>query len=104
MSASVERDSGTGAAQDPAFAAALAAQQIPPLAFDLDLEAGHRLPPDHPPWPRDLVSLSQRARAMLARIKPVVIEVIAAWQHRLRSIIVGGRRVAIDATGCYRVD
>jgi hypothetical protein len=102
MSAAVERDAA--AAQDPAFAATLAAGQIPPLAFDLDLEAGYRLPPDHPPWPRDLVSISQRARALLARIKPAIITVVAAWQHKLRSIVVAGRRVAIDATGSYRVD
>jgi hypothetical protein len=103
VKASVELDAG-GVLQDPAFAAALAAQQVPPLAFDLDLEAGYRLPPDHPPWPRDVVSVSQRARALLARIKPVVITVIAGWQHKLRSLVVGGRRVAVDATGCYRVD
>jgi hypothetical protein len=102
MSAAVERDAA--ATQDPAFAATPAAAQIPPLAFDLDLEAGYRLPPDHPPWPRDVVSISQRARALLARIKPAVITVIAAWQHKLRSIVVTGRRVAIDATGSYRVD
>jgi hypothetical protein len=104
VSASVERDPGAPLTQDPAFAAALAAQAIPPLAFDLDLESGYRLPPDHPPWPRDLVSISQRARALIARLKPVVVAAIAAWQHKLRAIVVGGRRVSIDATGSYRVD
>ncbi len=104
MSASVERDASPLAAQDPAFTAALAAQAVPPLAFDLDLETGSRLPPDHPPWPRDVVSISQRARALLARVKPAFITVIAAWQHRVRTLAIGGRRVAVDATGCYRVD
>ncbi len=103
MSAAVERDAGTGGI-DAGLAAAQAAQYVPPLAFDLDLEAGYRLPPDHPPWARDLISISQRARTLLTRLKPVAIAVVAAWQHTVRSIAIGRRRVAVDATGCYRVD
>jgi hypothetical protein len=84
------------------FAAVL--QALPPLAFDADGDAGYRLPPDHPAWARDVVSLSQRARALIVRLKPVVIRVIAAWEHRVRTLVIGGRRVSVDPTGSYRVD
>jgi hypothetical protein len=53
---------------------------------------------------RDTISISQRARALLAQIKPVVLTVIGAWDHRLRSIFVGGRRVSVDPSGSYRLD
>jgi len=79
-------------------------QGVPALALDPDGDADYRLPPDHPPWARDVVSLSQRARALLQRLKPVVVHVIAAWEHRVRCLVIGARRVSVDATGCYRVD
>ena len=47
---------------------------------------------------------AQAVPALLARVKPAFITVIAAWQHRVRTLAIGGRRVAVDATGCYRVD
>jgi hypothetical protein len=104
VSASIERELARAVAQDAPPAAALPAEQIPPLAFDLELDNAHRLPPDHPPWPRDVVSLSQRARALLVRIKPAVFDAIA--RHRLFAghFVVADRRVAVDASGCYRVD
>ncbi len=61
------------------------------------------LPADHPAWARDALSISQRARALLARIKPVVVRVIAFWEHRVKSIAIGGRTLSVDASGSYRV-
>jgi hypothetical protein len=63
---------------------------------------GPALPNDHPAWLRDTLSISQRARALLARIKPVAVRVIAFWEHRVRSIVVGSRTVSVDASGSYR--
>ena len=87
-----------------ALAAGLAAQPPLALALDPDFEPSNRLPPDHPPWARDAVALSQRARALLTRLRPVVVRVSAAWEHRVRSILGGGRRLSVDPSGCYRVD
>jgi hypothetical protein len=64
---------------------------------------GPALPADHPAWARDALSVSQRARALLARIKPVVVRVIAFWEHRVKSITIGGRTLSVDASGSYRV-
>jgi hypothetical protein len=64
---------------------------------------GPALPADHPAWARDALSISQRARALLARVKPVVVRVIAFWEHRVKSIAIGGRTLSIDASGSYRV-
>lgn len=102
MSAKVERDAG--ALADPAPGNALATGAVPPPAFDPDLEPGYRLPPEHPPWPRDAVSISARARTLLRELRPALIAMVSVWQHKVRAIVVGGRRVAVDATGSYRVD
>jgi hypothetical protein len=105
MTPKVERESRALPEQvAPAALAALAAQGVAPLALDPDGEFGSRLPPDHPPWARDVVSLTQRARALLVKLKPVVVRVLAAWEHRVRALTIGGRRVSIDATGSYRVE
>jgi hypothetical protein len=76
----------------------------PPIAFDPEIEPESRLPSDHPAWARDVVSLSLRARELFARLKPVVVRVFAAWEHRVRSILVGGARLSVDLAGCYRID
>jgi hypothetical protein len=103
MSGVVEREPGTlagsPAALPPAPPAAAAA-----IAFDPEFDPEPRLPGDHPAWARDVVSLSQRAREMFARLRPVVVRIYTAWEHRVRSILVGGRRLSVDLTGCYRVD
>jgi len=75
------------------------------LAFDPDDRyQGPTLPADHPRWMRDTLSVSQRARALLAKVKPVVVRVIAYWEHRVRSITIGGRTLCVDASGSYRLD
>jgi hypothetical protein len=78
-----------------------------PLVAALDPEdrwGGHALPSDHPAWMRDTLSISQRARAMLARIRPIVVKVATCWEHRVRSIVIGDRRLSVDASGSYRLD
>ncbi len=75
------------------------------IAFDTeDQFGGPALPSDHPAWLKDAVSLSQRARALVAKLKPVVLHVVAVWEHRVRSVIVGGRKVSVDSSGSYRLD
>ena len=74
-----------------------------PAAAEADVETA-RLPHDHPRWVRDAIAASARARELVARLKPVVVGVMSLWDHRLRSIIVGGRRVRVDPSGSYRAD
>ena len=62
------------------------------------------LPRDHPQWVKDALSVSQRAREAIARLKPVVIRILTFWDHRFRSSVVGGARVSIDPSGSYRVE
>ena len=79
----------------------------PPLSMALDSDdrwGGHTLPNDHPAWMKDTLSMSQRARALLAQIRPAAVKVIAYWEHRVRSVIIGERRVSVDASGCYRME
>lgn len=80
-----------------------AAEPIVPAVADGELETT-RLPPDHPDWVRDAIALSARARHLIARLRPVVVAVLSLWDHRFRSIIVGGRRVSVDPSGSYRAD
>jgi hypothetical protein len=81
MSARVDPDPVPNAA--PAVvAAALAVTPALPVALDPDIEIANNLPNDHPPWAKDALSLSQRARAILAHIKPIVIRVLTFWDHK----------------------
>lgn len=78
------------------------AEAVQPVA-SAELETP-QLPHDHPKWAKDIVTISQRARELLQRIKPVVIKVMTFWDHRLRSIGIGTKRVSIDASGSYRLE
>jgi hypothetical protein len=80
------------------------AEVATPIQLDPEAEPDSRLPADHPAWARDVVSISQRARDLFARLRPVAIKIFSAWEHRVRSMFVAGRRVSIDASGCYRAD
>jgi hypothetical protein len=62
------------------------------------------LPQDHPRWVKDAIAVSQRAREIFAKLRPVALQVLCFWDHRIRSIVVADRRVAVDASGCYRAD
>ncbi|HEY9085140.1 MAG TPA: hypothetical protein VIN40_04255 [Candidatus Tyrphobacter sp.] len=84
----------------------LAARDTEPIAPPLlrvDPET-ELLPHGHPKWVKDGVSISQRARDLIARLRPVVVRVLRFWDHRVRSIVVGGRRVSVDAGGSYRAE
>jgi len=95
------------AAPGPAFDANALA--IIPLAVtpahvaDVDPDLHATLPRDHPRWQRDILSVSARARAMVAALRPVVVRTLTFWDHVVRSIAVGSRRVEVDPSGCYRV-
>ncbi len=65
---------------------------------------GHALPRDHPAWMRDTLSISQRTRALLGKLKPVALKIISQWEHRVRSIAIGNARLSVDASGSYRLD
>ena len=74
-----------------------------PLLPDDELETPP-LPREHPKWVKDALAVSQRARALLGRIKPVVVRILTFWDHRVRSIPVGGRRLEVDVSGSYRLE
>ena len=79
---------------------------IAPIAYgnDLDGDFGNRLPSDHPAWSKDVVSLSQRFRAILAQCKPLAVRVLTFWDHHVRTIVVAGKRLMVDASGSYRME
>jgi hypothetical protein len=62
------------------------------------------LPREHPKWVKDALAVSQRARHFIARLKPVVVRVLTFWDHRVRSIGIGGRELSIDMSGSYRLE
>jgi hypothetical protein len=62
------------------------------------------LPREHPKWVRDALAVSQRARRLIARLRPVIMHVLTFWDHHVRSIAVGGRRLSIDVSGSYRME
>ena len=104
MSARID---GELAGANAASASTPPALALPPplaIALDPDIELSNNLPSDHPPWAKDTLSLSQRARAWLSRIRPIAIRVMTFWDHRLRSIVVGGRTLSVDASGSYRLE
>ena len=84
--------------------ATLAPSALQPVVLDPDSELGHDLPSDHPPWPRDSISLSQRARALFASLRPVVIRVVTYWEQRVRALTIQGRTLNVDTSGSYRID
>ncbi len=83
-------------------APALQAQPLVGLATDMELEAQPTLPRDHPSWMRDALSVSSRARALIARLRPIIIRVLTFWDHRRPCITVGGRNLGVDPSGSYR--
>ncbi len=84
-------------------AAAIAPEQMVAAVGESEAE-NSLLPRDHPKWARDAVTLSQRAREILAHLRPVVVKILTFWDHRVRSAWIGGSRVCIDPSGSYRVE
>lgn len=74
-----------------------------PLLPDDELETPP-LPREHPKWVRDALAVSQRARHLIANIKPVLIRVLTFWDHGARGISVGGRELSVDTSGSYRLE
>ena len=62
------------------------------------------LPRELPRWVKDALAVSQRARQVIARLKPVAVRVLSFWDHQVRSLTVSGRRLTIDVSGSYRLD
>lgn len=79
------------------------ARTILPLVPDDELETPP-LPREHPRWVKDAAAISQRARQLLARLKPVVVRVLTFWDHHVRSTTIAGRELSIDVSGSYRLD
>lgn len=71
-----------------------------PAVAEAELETTP-LPHDHPRWVRDSVAVSKAARELVARLRPIAIRVLSVWDHHLRSIVVGNRRVHVDPAGSY---
>jgi hypothetical protein len=76
---------------------------VVPAPADAGLDTTH-LPHDHPNWVRDAIAVSGRARDLAAKLKPAIVAVMSHWDHRLRSIVVAGRRLRVDSSGSYRAD
>jgi hypothetical protein len=74
-----------------------------PLA-DAPLEEFPSLPSDHPAWTRDTLSLSQRARAFVAMLAPIVVRTLTYWDHRVRSLVLRTGTLTIDVSGSYRLE
>lgn len=78
-------------------------EAVVPVVPEAELETA-LLPNDQPRWVKDAVAVSQRARELIAKLRPAAVHVLSFWDHRIRAIVVGGRRVAVDASGCYRIE
>ena len=98
----IELDDAAGAAL-PLPVGASRSEAIVPVVAEAELETS-LLPQDQPRWVRDAVAVSQRAREIVAKLRPVAVRVLSFWDHRIRAIVVAGQRVAVDASGCYRAD
>ncbi|HUY11377.1 MAG TPA: hypothetical protein VMV73_03855 [Candidatus Dormibacteraeota bacterium] len=75
---------------------------IAPHLAEIELEAPTSLQ-DRPAWARDAVTISRRARELLARARPIFVRVLTFWDHLKRSVNVGDQRLAIDASGSYKL-
>jgi hypothetical protein len=78
------------------------ADPIVAAAADVDLGSGS-LPQEHPRWVKDSLAVSQRARQLIARLRPIAIRILTFWDHRNRYATVAGLTVRIDPSGSYRI-
>ena len=78
-----------------------AGEPIVRAASEAELETT-LLPRDHPQWAHDAVTVSSRAKEFIRRLSPVVVRVLGFWDHRVRSSVIAGLRIAIDPSGSYR--
>ncbi|HEY6450682.1 MAG TPA: hypothetical protein VIX60_08395 [Candidatus Cybelea sp.] len=91
------------AATVPLQVGASRSEAVVPAVADAELGMA-LLPHDQPRWVKDAVAISQRAREIIAKLRPAAVRVLCFWDHRIRAIVVGDRRVVVDASGCYRAD
>lgn len=75
----------------------------PAHVIDVDPELHATLPRDHPAWQRDILSVSARARTAITALRPVVVRALTFWDHVVRSVGIGPRRLEVDPSGCYRL-
>ncbi len=92
-----------GPALDPNALALAPLAVTPAHVADVDAELHATLPRDHPAWQRDVLSVSARARAVVAKLRPIVVRTLTFWDHVARGVGIGGRRVEVDPSGCYRL-
>lgn len=85
-----------------AYIAAAGAAPVAPLLPDDELETPP-LPREHPKWVKDALLVSHRARQLLERVKPVAVRVLTFWDHAVRGISIGNRRLTVDPSGSYRI-
>jgi hypothetical protein len=78
-------------------------EPIVPVPSDAEFDSGAQLPRDHPKWLRDTLTVSQRARELIARLRPIALAVLTFWDHRSRAAVVAGSRLCVDASGSYRI-
>lgn len=78
-------------------------EAVVPVVAKAELDTA-LLPHDQPRWVKDAIAVSQRARELIAKLRPAAVHVLCFWDHRIRAIAVGDRRVQVDASGCYRAD
>jgi hypothetical protein len=95
-------------ADEPSNALAASPGMRPPeavvaAAAETDCDGGN-LPPEHPPWVRDAVAISRAARDLVARLRPIVLTAMTMWDHAVRCIAIGGRRIGVDSSGSYRIE
>jgi hypothetical protein len=86
--------------------AALSIASVAPAiatAPDAAVDQPASLPRDHPAWQRDVLAVSGRVRAIVARMRPAAVRVLTFWDHVIRGVSIGGRRVEVDPSGCYRL-
>lgn len=97
----------SGYLTDPPSAAtpSIGTPAIAPGAIGEDDGDGERLDllGNQPAWQRDALAASARVRALLAALKPVVVQVLTFWDHVARSVRIGGRIVEVDPSGSYRL-
>jgi len=73
-------------------------------AREIDPVSEISLPRDHPRWLRDRFTVSAATKALIDRLKPVVIRVFGFWDHRVHRLALDSVTLEIDASGSYRCD
>lgn len=85
------------------FAPLDAAPAVAALIPDDEFETAP-LPREHPKWIKDGLVVSQRAKQLIERVKPVTLRALRFWDHAVRSLTILDRRVSVDSSGSYRMD